>query len=259
LSFGIMKGLFVLNEGEMTELRNLLNILTIVLASIAIYVTTNTFRMDFDRLTYQIALPLMALGFIFLPLHDPFNILGTAVHQFGYQYFYIVIWAIWPVLSRRGDVPGGWIVCWGMLSIQLGQFLGSMASAYLVGLISSNFQLAMLSALTVFIILLIAIFVFGNTSTDTGWGFLRPIEEVDYASPFERCCVRMARTYALSPRETEIFFLLARGRNRAFISEELTVSDETVKSHIKNIYRKADVHSQQQIIDLIDREEQDRL
>ena len=51
-----------------------------------------------------------------------------------------------------------------------------------------------------------------------------------------------------------MFFLLSKGRNRAHIKEELVISDETVKSHVKNIYRKTDVHSQQELIDLIEGE-----
>jgi DNA-binding CsgD family transcriptional regulator len=254
-SFGIMKGLFVFNEGDLFNLRYLLNMAAVVLGSIAIYITMNTFRMDFDHLTYQIALPLMAAGFLFLPLHDPFNIIGTAVHQFGYQYFYIVLWALWPVLARRGDVPGAWVVCWGLLSIQMGQFIGSIFSAQLLGFISSNFDLAMVSSCAIFVILLISLFALGTTSTSTGWGFLKPIEETDQTTPFERTCMQTVQASGLSPRETEVFFLLAKGRNRAHISEELFVSDETVKTHIKNIYRKIGVHSQQELIDTIESEE----
>jgi DNA-binding NarL/FixJ family response regulator len=51
-----------------------------------------------------------------------------------------------------------------------------------------------------------------------------------------------------------VFFLLAKGRNRAYIREELVIGDETVKSHVKSIYRKTDVHSQQELIDLLERE-----
>lgn len=48
------------------------------------YVTSVVFKMDFDHLTYQVASPLMAAGFLCLPLHEPFSIIGTAVHQSGY-------------------------------------------------------------------------------------------------------------------------------------------------------------------------------
>ena len=62
----------------------------------------------------------------------------------------------------------------------------------------------------------------------------------------------IARDKRLSPREREVFALLARGRNRAYIREELVIGDETVKSHIKNVYRKCELHSQQELIDLVE-------
>lgn len=254
LSFGVMKGLFVPIDADLTWLRNALNIVAIIGASLGVFLTTSVYKMDFDHMTYQIALPLMAAGFLFMPLHEPWNVIGTGVHQFGYQYFYIILWAIWPVLASRAHVPSGWIAAWGMFSIQFGQLVGSVASGYLLEFFSSDFDHALLSAVFIFLILLIALFALGKGSPNTGWGFVRPIEEVDSSSEFEKTCTRIARQYRLSPREIEVFFLLAKGRNRAHIKEELVISDETVKSHIKNIYRKLDVHSQQLLIDMIEAE-----
>lgn len=252
VSFGIMKGLFAPIGPELTGMRDLLNIVAIVGGSLAVFATTSVYKMDFDHMTYQVALPLMAAGFLFLPLHEPWNVIGTGVHQFGYQYFYIVLWAIWPVLASRSKLPAGWIVAWGLFSIQLGQLLGSVVSGCLLGFLRTDLDMAMLSAAVIFLILLIALFALGNGSANTGWGFVKPIEEADSSSDFEKVCTRLARQYRLSPREIEVFFLLSKGRNRAHIREELVISDETVKSHIKNIYRKIDVHSQQELIDMIE-------
>ncbi len=47
--------------------------------------------------------------------------------------------------------------------------------------------------------------------------------------------------------------LLARGRNAAYIEEELTLAHNTVKSYIKHVYAKLGVHSQQELIDLVER------
>ena len=254
ISFGIMKGLFAPIGPELTGMRDLLNIIAIVGGSIAVFVTTSIYKMDFDHMTYQVALPLMAAGFLFLPLHEPFNVIGTGVHQFGYQYFYIVLWAIWPVLASRSKLPASWIAAWSLFSIQLGQLVGSIASGCMLGFLRTDLDLAMLSAAIIFLILLIALFALGNGSANTGWGFVKPIEEADSSSEFEKSCTRLARQYRLSPREIEVFFLLSKGRNRAHIKEELVISDETVKSHVKNIYRKTDVHSQQELIDLIEGE-----
>lgn len=254
ISFGIMKGLIAPLGDNLIFIRDILNIVAIAGGSVAIFVTMSVYKMDFDHLTYQIALPLMAAGFLFLPLHEPWNIIGTAIHQFGYQYFYIVLWALWSVLSTRRNVATGWIVCWGMLSIQLGQFAGSLAASYALIFITDDLGMAMFSAFIIFAILIIALFALGNGSASTGWGFVKPMEEADTASALDKTGTRLARHYHLSPREIEVFFLLAKGRNRAFIREELVIGDETVKSHIKSIYRKTDVHSQQELINLIEAE-----
>lgn len=61
----------------------------------------------------------------------------------------------------------------------------------------------------------------------------------------------MAAQRGLSPRETEVLYLLAQGRSRTFIQSELYLSDGTVKTHIRHIYQKLDVHSKQELISLI--------
>lgn len=75
------------------------------------------------------------------------------------------------------------------------------------------------------------------------------------ASPgaaIERNCFALARRGGLTDRETEILKMLARGRSAPFIAQELVISPNTVKTHVKHIYAKLDAHSQQEIIDLVD-------
>ena len=52
----------------------------------------------------------------------------------------------------------------------------------------------------------------------------------------------------LTDRETEILELVASGKSRSKIADELFIEVETVKSHIKNIYAKLDVHSRDEAI-----------
>ena len=65
-------------------------------------------------------------------------------------------------------------------------------------------------------------------------------------------CKAVAKLYQLSPREEDVLEYLARGRNAAYIQEQLTISPHTVKSHIYNIYRKLDIHSQQKLMDFVE-------
>ena len=254
LSFGAMKGLMTPLSAEWIGVRDMLNIVAIVVGTLALYVTSGIFKMDFDHLTYQVALPLMAAGFLFLPMHEPYSVIGTAVHQCGYQYFYIVLWATWPILAQRGNVPVAWVVTCGMFSIQLGQLVGSVAAGFATGLLVDDLNKAMLSAAIVFVILLVALFAFGGKGSGPGWEFVKPVEATSPHTELDDAATRLARRFRLSPREIEVFFLLAKGRNRAYIANELAIGDETVKSHIKSLYRKMDVHSQQDVIDLVDKE-----
>lgn len=66
----------------------------------------------------------------------------------------------------------------------------------------------------------------------------------------ERCDV-LAAQYRLTPRETEVFKLLAQGRTRAYIQEELVLSVSTVKTHVSHIYAKLGVHDRQGMMDLV--------
>ncbi len=62
----------------------------------------------------------------------------------------------------------------------------------------------------------------------------------------------MAHEFKLSPRQTEIFIYLARGRNVQFIREKLVLSTPTVKSHTYAIYQKLGIHSHQELIDMVE-------
>jgi DNA-binding NarL/FixJ family response regulator len=53
----------------------------------------------------------------------------------------------------------------------------------------------------------------------------------------------MDTTNRLTPREAEVLQLLARGCTYSQIGDRLGVSLHTVESHVKNVYRKLEVHS----------------
>lgn len=78
-------------------------------------------------------------------------------------------------------------------------------------------------------------------------------DEIGTRSPsIETRCAQLGASCGLTERETEIFVMLARGRNGQFIMDRYVVSRNTVKSHVKHIYAKLNVHSQQELIDLVE-------
>lgn len=83
---------------------------------------------------------------------------------------------------------------------------------------------------------------------------IRPIN-IEEASrvTLEQACSAIANRASLTPREVrEVFEMLARGRDSFYIQERLTVSRNTVKAHVKHIYAKLDIHTHQELLDIVE-------
>lgn len=59
---------------------------------------------------------------------------------------------------------------------------------------------------------------------------------------YEALCAKAARTYDLTRREEDVLRLLIEGRTAPQIAEELVVSPNTVKTHVRNLYRKLGIN-----------------
>lgn len=79
-----------------------------------------------------------------------------------------------------------------------------------------------------------------------------PDDDYPHRGRFKTKIEAIANTYLLSRRETEILFFLAKGLNSASIQEKLYISEGTAKTHIRHIYKKLDVHSQQELMRLVE-------
>jgi len=66
------------------------------------------------------------------------------------------------------------------------------------------------------------------------------------------CCFELGENYGLSQRENEIFELISHGRNAKHIADRLLIAESTAKSHVSNVYRKLQIHSQQEAIDMVE-------
>lgn len=251
-SYGMMKGFFALSSDDLIAMRDVLNIVALILGAVAILLTTSVFRMDFRHMTYQVALPLMAAGFVFFSLGYPLDLLGFAAHQMGYQYFYIIIWALWAILSYEQQRPVSKFATISMAAIMGGQLVGSIVGAQLVTAASSPYHIAVVSVCSVFVILLVALFAFESPFPGSDRNIFQTASKEGDDAARARVLEQLARSRGLSPRETEVFEFLAKGRNCSFISSQLVISEETAKTHIKRIYRKFGVHSQQALLDLVE-------
>ena len=95
--------------------------------------------------------------------------------------------------------------------------------------------------------------------TGTGTNSQQPaVTATDEAAPEDALntavsltCDRLIDEYRLSPREAQILPMVIEGRSRAYISEQLNLSDSTVKTHISHIYGKCSVTGRQGLVELV--------
>jgi DNA-binding CsgD family transcriptional regulator len=63
---------------------------------------------------------------------------------------------------------------------------------------------------------------------------------------------RIAAEHRLSSRQSEIMELLVKGRDLNYITMHFSISRSTAKTHVSNLYRKMNIHSKQELIDLVE-------
>lgn len=64
-------------------------------------------------------------------------------------------------------------------------------------------------------------------------------------------CKRIKKLYGLTNRESDVLELILRGQFVPQMAEALCVSENTVRSHCKTLYKKLGIHSRQQLFDLV--------
>ncbi len=65
-------------------------------------------------------------------------------------------------------------------------------------------------------------------------------------------CETLADECGLTPREREIFGYLGRGHGIAFVADTLVISESTVRTHVKSIYKKLGVGSREELLEKVD-------
>lgn len=207
-------------------------------------------------------LVIMAVAFLLAPF------LGGQALAVSYGIFGAGFWCFRAI---------SWIVCF-MLAFRFGyrpvRAVAVLDGAFALSVVVSGqlnlwvaesikvgrIELTAVSLVAVFVLMLTAIFVLNGK----GIGQLLRNENVGEAREgtdtiasshddvIAEAVGGIARDFGLSPRETEVAELLAKGRSLPFVQNELYISSGTAQTHARHIYRKLDVHSRQEFLDLVE-------
>ncbi len=209
-----------------------------------------------------VLIPLMIAGFLsFLvfPSEESdgmFILLGS-----GYWFLNMLIWmALCNLVQNKNLIP--------IKSFSL--FYGTMQLTILIAKPVGNWLLnhihlterglSTVISFSIIVIVVLALILLHNKNISSLWNksttnnsqdTSRDIN-TDNSGMFASYLENLACQYKLTPRETEVFYLLARGRSLPVIKQELTIATGTAQTHIRHIYEKFNVHNRQELIDIIE-------
>jgi DNA-binding CsgD family transcriptional regulator len=200
----------------------------------------------------------------------------------AYSCFMLLIWCLLTHIAHSSRLPPVKVFGLGRGASAMGTTVGWLASVLLVGYGESNVNSALtvsVSLVAVFVVVLIATTVFNEQqiskivhfaqSQDRHLGevltvhipsmgddgSMEPSEAPQrHRARWRERCDAIARVYGLSPRERDVFLLLAKGNTLDAIAHELNISLNTAKSHTRNVYVKFSVHTRQELLDLVEEE-----
>lgn len=203
-----------------------------------------------------IVLTLLA-SLLLLSMQGPQSAILYTLMSLDDSFAHMLFWASVARMARRVYVPSYRIVGLG-----IGIYaIGSAVWLILIGNSEMMQAPVMVAAIATLYVLSIVMINIGEprhaTNESTAHSPASPTAEKSIAladriaASIEKRCLEISREYGLSPRETEVITLLAQGRTRLYIQEELVLAENTVKTHIAHIYKKLGVNNRQDMLDLV--------
>lgn len=218
------------------------------LAAVALGVAIVFFskKVSFTEL-FRWAVPFTVIALVLEGSADPWANAGAGlISDTLYALIRVCVFLFVITMAKAGKVP----VCLGIGLVngftQLSSLLGNVVG-------SASTQAVFLSPPSTVALLVCVVALAGVLAPQR-----EPVDESpafggadSVATSMLVACEHMQKRFGLSERETEVAFLLAQGRSRPYIREKLFISKNTVSTHVKHVYRKLDVHSREELIDLV--------
>lgn len=204
---------------------------------------------------FRLILPITAVGFV-LYLISPaaFGEIALMISGVGRKFFDILTWIL---VARTVQV-------FGFSPLRYFGFLTAAKNlGYAFGLVFASVALGALDAQVIQIatfvpILLLALIVcffwlFPERTIDNLFNTLPSSgSALSYEATMEENARALAKKRGLTPRETEVLMLMAKGRNLSVIMAKLHISKGTAHTHMTHVYQKLGVHGQQELIGLVE-------
>ena len=168
----------------------------------------------------------------------------------GFCYLDLVLWSLGACLIKNMGLPAPWVASCPGATLFFGTMAGG-AISYVALAGRSLEDTAVLGSFVACFLFAMALYLSSGDNLKYVWGTVLPGESGFEADDLGGVVRFMATERGVTQRETEVRALLVAGKSRREICDELTVSPDTVKTHVRSVYRKMGVHSQQELIDRV--------
>lgn len=161
----------------------------------------------------------------------------------------MVLWLLLCDIAHHSDMHPQVIfgVGWSL-------YVGSnYAGAMLARAFGLDGMTASLGLVLVWVLGMAMVFCLGTRDSDVQRIFAdmrKKVAPEEFATIDERCD-ELAEEYGLTARELDVMKMLAKGRSKSYIAEELYLSENTVRGHSRRLYAKLDVHTKAELQDLL--------
>ena len=212
------------------------------------------------RLLARIAFPLALFTVLLIPFAN--QQLGTFVSFTGklaYVWFAAFVLLVMCGICRQFDVPSLRMFATARACSEFAILLGVLVKREFWDVFQQPdpaFQAAFVFVGLVLLGLSVRIWVREST-VNSDWGAAGIVVETGLpeetaAMKFEARLDELASAHNLTAREKEMLELIAQGKTRSDICSELFLSENTVKTHARNLYKKLGVHSKAEVAPLFE-------
>ena len=181
--------------------------------------------------------------------HQDWTDAGKMVIVVGRSYLSFLLWVILiDSSSRHGVSPVSLIAAFFLTTETLASTLSYIAVPAIIHLagIAFDAHIGTLAAISCFLLVVTAFVFLTKRIFDSP-----QTKNVAQRNLKALACEDIGEKFGLTNREVEITLLISQGNSVKRIASILVLSPSTVQTHSKNIYRKIDVHSKQELIDLV--------
>ncbi len=216
---------------------------------------------SFDSMS-RFLLSLMVAGFLsFLVFDQEGSHLTFVMLGAGYWCLNMLIWiALCDITQRLGIAAiRSFAALYGAMQVAI--LVAKPLGAALAQLLGKASGLPLIVSCAVFVTVVLAMFLLRDgkafrANKPSGDNPVFPRKNSAENRSAEGLLQGIAGKYGLSPRETDVFVMLARGRSLPVIKKELGIATGTAQTHVRHIYEKLGIHTRQELLDLVEQEEQ---